>query len=701
MPKRMTTIDLDRIIAPQSVALIGATEDYSKFGGRIMHHLVEHNFAGTIYPINPKRETVLGLTCYSSIEAVPASPDLALLALPAKYLEQAVEACGRAGVGACVIVTAQMGEFSAQGATLEAKIVEIARAYNMRIIGPNCMGMILPSAAMALSSTPTLRYAPALKSGKVAFISQSGAMMGSLFLQAYDHGVGLSGMVSIGNQADVDMCDFLEAYIDQLGTQVICLYIEGLTDPKRFRALCLKARAANKTILCVKAGRTETGSAMAKSHTSSLTGSYSAFETLCRETGVLLLDDTDAMMLSAGVLAENPKAKSDGIGIVCASGGGAAILADRLSLSGLRLSQYGDDTRKALAVDYLDTHQNNPLDLGGHIGGLQFELFQRALDAVYNEPDTGVFVYVFTPQPLMQETLEHIIGLWQRQEKPVILVWNMSRFNETLRQQMLSSGIPHITRTDDLVRALDVVEGDRLAQNSLRTSLPQRPSEIALPQIEQSGFLTEPEAKNLISAYGVPVPQAQSVGTIADAINAAKSIGYPLVLKGVVADIVHKSDLGLVKVGIANEDALVSAFEEIAAAIKSAAPSAKICIDIQQMIGAGVELIVGLKREDDFGPQLVIGAGGIHVELMRDVAQMKAPVSASEALQMLKSLRIWPLLDGARGQAKLDVSAACTKISNLSWLGEDLGDRLVDFEINPFRITSDGSYALDGRGTLS
>lgn len=700
MAKRGALAAIDRVIAPQSIALIGASEDYAKFGGRILHHLIEHGYAGEIFPINPKRESVLDIPCYKSVADLPEQVDLALLAVPASALERSVAECGEAGVGACVIITAQLGEFSAEGAALETRIVEIARAHNMRLVGPNCMGMIVPSVDIALSSTPTLRYAKSLPKGGVAFVSQSGAMMGTLFLQAYDHGVGLSGMVSIGNQADLELCDFLEGFIADGATKVIMLYIEGLKSPERFRKLCLRARAAGKPVLAVKAGRTDAGTQLAKSHTASLAGSFSAFETLCRETGVILMDDPDSMIICAGILSANPRATASSPGIVCASGGGAAILADQMAIRGLNPAHFASATREKLSADYPGSHQNNPLDLGGHSGALEFGIFQRAIDAVYEDPGVGVLAYVMTPQPMMPQTLEHVIEVWKRGEKPLVLVLNLSRFGEELRQMVLDAGLPFATRADDLLRVLDVYQADVSAEANIRAERPARPAGLGQPEVAGSGFLTEPEAKAILASYGVCVPEAKLTRTAEEAVAAAGAFGYPVVLKGVVAGVVHKSDMGLVKVGLADEAALRAAFGEIEAAIAGAAPEAKVQIDVQQMIGAGVELIVGVTNEPGFGPQLVLGAGGIHVELLRDVVQRSAPVGPEDAREMLESLRIWPLLAGTRGQAALDVDAACAAISTLSWLGPDLGDRLQDFEVNPFRICEIGAYALDGRGTL-
>ena len=692
-------IGIARIIAPHSIALIGATEDYAKFGGRIFHHLVEHGYAGTIYPINPRRETVLGIKAYPSVRDLPAAPDIALVAVPASKLEEMITDCGEAGVGACVVVTAQMAEFGAEGAALEARITDIARGYGMRIVGPNCMGFIVPAADMALSSTPTLRYTGPFRKGGVALVSQSGALMGALYVASHDHGVGLSGMVSIGNQADLELCDFLDGFIADPATRVICLYVEGLKSPARLRDLALKARAAGKTILAVKAGRTEAGSVMARSHTSSLAGSFSAFETLCHETGIVVMDDPDSMILVAGLMDANPPMATGGIGVVCSSGGGGAVLADRMDLAGLPVASYDDVTRTRMDGDFQRAHQNNPLDLGAHKGALDFGIFERAIHAVHEDPNVGLLTYVLTPQPLMPETMRCLIDTFKRQTKPVLIVQTTSRFAGELREMLLEAGVPHVTRVDDALRVMEAMVARRDAL--VRDGVPARIAGQAVAVAPRAGFLTEPEVKAMLAAAGVRVPGAEGCSTLDEALAIAARIGFPLVMKGVAADIVHKSDAGLVKVGIEDEAALRDAYAQIAAAFAEHAPGQPVRVDVQQMIGAGVELLVGATNEPGFGPQIVVGAGGLYVELLKDVAQASAPVSPAEAEALLRRLKLWPLLTGARGQDPVDMPALCDAIARISQVAADLGDSLVDMEVNPLRATADGAYALDGRATLA
>jgi acetyl-CoA synthetase (ADP-forming) len=696
-------ISVEQIIKPRSVAIIGASEDEAKFGGRIMHNVVRHGYAGELLPINPGRETILGRRAYPNIGAAPGPIDLALIAVPAAQLRQAVEECGAAGVGACVVITAQLGEFDEAGKVLQDEIVRIAAGHNMRLIGPNCLGMITPTHALALTSSPTLRYAERLQPGKVGFVSQSGALMGALFVFGYDHGIGFTSMITVGNQADLELADFFEALIEDAETDVICLYVEALKTPRRFVELAQRARARGKRVLAVKAGRTEAGSAAARSHTASLVGSYEAFETACKEAGVLLMDEPEAMILTAGVLAHAPRMGPGGIGMVVSSGGGGAVTADRLTMAGLPLAQWTEETRTRLDKHFLRTHQNNPVDLGAHVGALGAHIFKHAMEAVADDPGTGAFIYIMTPQPLMPQTVDAVIDIWRRGDKPVIFVLDTSRFGEETRQRLLQAGMPFLTRIDDAMRLLELLNRERELARSAAPAAQTRPQGAGpLPAKLPAGFLTEPEAKGLFQRYGIATAREGIVRTAQDAVKAAETIGYPVVAKGVSALVVHKSEHGLVRLGLSDADAVTRAFADIAAALSAAGDAGAPNISIQEMVRGEVELVAGARYDEAFGPQVMVGFGGVMVEVLRDVQLAGAPLDRDRALAMLRKLKLWPLLDGARGRRKLDVDAVADTLVRLSWLADDLGPRLQDIEINPLivRVAGSGAVAADGRGTL-
>lgn len=696
-------IPIERIVKPQSLAIIGASEDIAKFGGRFMHNIVRHGYAGTLLPINPGRETILGLRAYPNIGAAPGPVDVALVAVPTAQLRQTIEECGAAGVGACVVITAQLGEFDEAGATLQDEIVRTARGYGMRLVGPNCLGMITPAHALALTSSPTLQYAETLPRGPVGFVSQSGALMGALFVLGYDHGVGFTSMITVGNQADLELCDFFEALIGDDETRVICLYIEALKAPRRFVELAQRAQARGKRVLAVKAGRTEAGSAAARSHTASLAGSYAAFETVCSETGVLLMDEPEAMILAAGVLAHAPRMEPGGIGMVVSSGGGGAVTADRMTVAGLPLAQWTEATHARLDTHFPRTHQNNPVDLGAHFGALGPYIFKHAMDAVADDANTAAFIYIMTPQPLMPQTVDSVIDIWQRGSKPVLFVQDTSRFGEDIRQKLLQSGMPFLTRIDDAIRVLELLVRERDLAASAPYTAPARPTGAGpLPPELSAGFLTEPEAKELFRRYGIATTREQTVRTAQDAVMAAESIGYPVVAKGVSRHVVHKSDLGLVRLALPDADAVTRAFGDIATALSAAGEAGAPAIAIQEMVRGEAELIVGARHDDGFGPQVMVGFGGVMVEVLRDVRLASAPLSRDRALDLLRQLKLWPIMDGVRGRPKLDADAVADTLVRLSWLAHDLGPRLQDIEINPLivRIAGGGAVAVDGRGTI-
>ena len=695
-------LPIERIIKPRSVAIIGASEDEAKFGGRIMHNVARHGYAGELLPINPNRETILGRRAYPNIGAAPGPVDLAVVAVPAAQLLQTIEACGAAGVGACVVITAQLGEFDSAGAALQDKAVATAAGYGMRLIGPNCMGMITATHALGLTSSPTLQYADQLRRGPVGFVSQSGALMGALFVHGHDHGVGFTSMISVGNQADLELADFFEALIEDDETNTICLYVEAIKKGRHFVELAQRARARGKRVIAIKAGRTEAGSAMARSHTASMAGSFAAFEAVCRETGILLVDEPEAMIMAAGVLSRSPRMGPGGIGMVVSSGGGGAVTADRITAAGLPLARWTEKTRARLDTHFLRTHQNNPIDLGAHTGALGPHIFKDAIEAVAEDENVAAFLYIMTPQPLMPQTIEAIIGVWRAARKPIIFVLDTSRFGEDVRRRLLDAGMPFVTRIDDAMRVLDLLVRER-DQAPVTTSAPQRPAGAGpLPATVPAGFLTEPDSKAMFRAYGITTTREQTARTAREAVAAAETIGFPVVAKGVSRHVVHKSDLGLVRLALADASAVARAFDDIASALAAAGDPDGPNVVVQEMVRGEAELILGARYDETFGAQVLVGFGGIMVEVLRDIQVASAPLGPEQAHAMLRRLSLWPVLSGARGRPPLDVDAVADALGRLSWLAHDLGARLCDLEINPLivRVAGSGAVAVDGRGTI-
>jgi acetyl-CoA synthetase (ADP-forming) len=697
-------IDAAGILRPDSVAVIGASEDVGKFGGRVMHYLTKHNFAGRIVPVNKTRETIFGVPCHRNISEAGAV-DVALLALPPQHLVAAVAECAEAGVKACIVMTTGFAEAGEEGARMQDELVGIVRRTGMRIVGPNCMGLISPHHQMALTSSLVLENAP-LHKGSIGLISQSGALMVSIYNRADDAGIGFSACVSLGNQSDLEICDFMEYLVDDPQTSAICIYMEGLRDPQRFLAAADRARAAGKPVLLVKTGRTEAGVKSARSHTASLAGAYDVFAMACADHGVVLLDDPDSMVQLADWLARSPQPAGDGIGVVSSSGGGAGISVDRVSEAGLRLSQLQETTREKMRGFLLPPQADNPIDLGGRTLDDPFESARLSVETMAADPDVSLLLVVLTTVPFYAKTTEVLARAAIASGKPYLVLVTPGSAADAPRKVLRDLGCPFYERFDDGVRLLRGVR-DYLATRKGRPPA-VRPANLAPPAADilppSAGLLTEPETKKLLSACGIRVTKERICSAAEEAARTASDFGFPVVLKAVARGLIHKSDIGGVKLGLDSPEAVRKAFTGISEAVAKAAPEAKFegCL-VQEMVTPQAELILGVKRDPVFGPVVVAGAGGVLVEMIKDVAMALAPISPERAREMLSSLSIWPLLHGYRGREALDVDAAADALSRLSWLAKDMEDRIEELDINPLALLAAGKgvVALDGRATLA
>ncbi len=700
-------IPLARIVGPRSVAVVGASEDVGKFGGRVIHYLIKHGFPGRLVPINPNRPAIRGLPAFPSLAALPEPVDVAILAVPVAHLEAQITEAAAAGVGACIVITAKLAESGPEGAALQERVVRIARGAGMRLVGPNCLGIFNPVDRAMLSSSLALEgegFAP----GGIGVISQSGALMGTLVSLAHDHGARFSRCISVGNQADLELCDFLDYLIADEATRVIALYIEGLRSPERFRAQLRQARAAGKPVLIVKAGRSEAGVQAARSHTASLAGSYEAFAAVCREVGAVLLDDWVPMVLAADALDRLPRLKAPGRGVavLASSGGSTAILVDQLPDAGLRLATLSEATKAVLAEWLPPTHLHLPVDTGNFREGTSAAGINAVVRAFAADPDIGSIVVPMTTSPRMAANAALMPPLAREGDIPLLYVMGAGAVGDEARAAMRAADFPYYDRASDALAVLRALEAEAEGRARAGVPPPERPAGAgpAIPEgLPDEGMLTEAEAKRLLAAYGIPTTRERLATDAEAAVRAAEAIGYPVVLKGVSRAVVHKSDLGLVRLGLADAAAVRAAFAEVAAALDRAAPGGMEGCLVQEMAqGGAAELILGARHDPDFGPMVLVGLGGVLVELLRDVQIAPAPVSLADAEAMLRRLRLWPVLTGVRGRPPADVAAAAEALVRLSWLAADLGPRLAELDVNPLilRGAGQGSIAVDARAVL-
>ncbi|HEY6431151.1 MAG TPA: acetate--CoA ligase family protein [Acetobacteraceae bacterium] len=669
-------LSVREILQPRSVAVFGASDDRDKFGGRIMHFLVRHGFAGQIVPINPRPRQILGRTAYASLADAPIKAEVAILAVPVNHLLGAVEQCAAAGVGCCVIIATGFAEANEAGAALQQRILDVALPAGMRIIGPNCMGLINPGWRLALCSSVVLDSSELLL-GHIGLVSQSGALMVSLFDRAVSNGIGFSACVSLGNQSDLEICDFLDYFIDDPGTDALCVYIEGLRDPARFVRAAAACRRAGKPMVVVKTGKTSDGVRAARSHTASLAGDYDAFAAICRAHGVVLADDPVTMVRIADLLLREPLPRSDGIGILSGSGGGTGLMVDRVVGAGLRLARLSQPARAALGELLLPPQADNPIDLGGRLPSQPDDIAAPAMRTLASDPDVGLLLLYLTSMPFFEARARVLAQTALESGKPVIAVMLPGPAADRPRAVLRELGCSYFDSTDDMLAALRGVYEYR-AGLTAPTISPQRPDDLP------AGPPPLNDVPGLVAAYGIEVPRAVACATPQQAQAAAVSIGFPVVLKGLVSGVSHKTELQAVKTGLADTAAVNTAWNDIAASIArhDLADAFTGCL-AQEQAPPGLELILSIRNDPQFGPFVLVGAGGTLVELLHDVASAPAPVSRPQARRLVNGLRCARLLDSWRGGPPRDVEAVIDALERLSWLAHDLGKRLVDLEINP------------------
>jgi acyl-CoA synthetase (NDP forming) len=696
--KASPRLSIARIFEPRRVAVFGASDDRGKWGGRIMHYLALHGFAGEVVPLNPRREIVQGRRCYARIADAPPI-DVAVIAVPAAIVPQTIRDCAAAGVGCCVIITAGFAEAGGEGAVVQDELARISAETGMRLVGPNCLGLVNLRNGMALTSARVLDVEKIIP-GHIGLVSQSGALMLSVYNRAHDQGIGFSQLVSVGNQADLDVCDFFEHMIADPVTKAICLHIEGLQTGSRLVHLLDQARQAQKPVIVLKTGRSAQGEAAARSHTASLAGAFPVFAAACRDRGAVLVDDPDVMALAAEFLLRHGPCRGDGIGIVSPSGGMNGIVADRLADRGLRLARFGDATRAALSAVMLPDHLDNPVDMGtrrqevGEGGAIAPQL----VAAVAGDPDVAVILIPLTTIPNYEHSVTALADALRACGKPGLFVVTPGSVATGVRAIIRERGISYCDRLDDGIRLLRAYLSYQ--PDPQPRSIPPAPQ--AAPPVPRSGYLSEPEAKALLAGFGLRVTRERPARSAAEAGAASDAIGYPVVLKGVSRRVVHKSDAGIVRLGLADRAAVEAAFAQVFQTLKSLDPAAEECV-VSEMVAGGLELILGAKRDPQFGPVVMVGAGGVLVELIGDVEVTLAPLSAETAEAMLRRLRIWTLLQGFRGHRRRDIPAVVDALVRLGQLAAAPEGRLLELDVNPLLVGREGEGAVvaDARAVLA
>ena len=709
MHPKTRSASVAELLNPRSVAVIGASEDQTKFGGRLFRMLLKHGFSGTVYPINPGRESLFGLRTCPSIDHTPEPPDMVVMALPRDKVLPSIEAAAQRGTRGAIVITAKFSDAGPEGAALEQRLVAAAQAHGMRLIGPNCLGVISPANRVVLCSSPALDV-DRLPVGRIGFVSQSGALMATVFDRAQAVGVGFSHAVSVGNQADLELADFVDFLVDDPATGVICSYIEGLKSPERFIAAARRARAAGKPWLAVKAGRTDAGSAAAFSHTASLAGSHAVFEAVCRDEGVTLLEDPMSMITLAAAMERHSGRRVRRVAVVTTSGGGGALAADALSLRGVELARFTQETRLALDKLYPPEQAQNPVDLGGRRFDEAVDVGQQTVKVVSEDAHTDALLLPLTTAPMLTELAQQVArGLLDEQHqerRPSFIVMQPGRAADGAREALRAHGLPYTDHVSEAVEALAAWSRHSGQQDAGQDDPPSRPGDAAPATWQELaampvGVLDEASTKQLLARLGVPVNLERLVHSADQAAQAAQSLGCPVVMKIVSPDIVHKSDVGGVLTDLRDADAVRQGYETLLERVRGVRPQARLTgVSVQQQVEGRLELILGARRDPQFGPVVVVGAGGTWVELLPRQHLARAPLSAGAARRALQALPLWPVLDGYRG-TRLAVDAVVDALVRISWLAAALGHREFEFDANPLRVHEAGCCVVDARLRLA
>jgi len=686
---------LESFFSPRSVAVVGVSREEGRVGHYVFDNLLSAGYVGSVYPVNPKADEVHGHRCYASVQDVPAPVDLAIVVVPAKYVSGVLEECGLSGIRAVIVISAGFKETGPAGAALEREAVAVARKHGIRLLGPNCLGLIATESLLNASFAPTMPSA-----GTISFMSQSGALGTAVLDWAAGESIGLAHFVSLGNKSDLSEVDLLKAWEADPGSKVVAAYLEAVTDGRAF-VEAASSLTRLKPLIALKAGGSDAGARAVSSHTGSLAGSEQAYSAAFRKAGIIRAASVQELFDFSVGFARQPLPKGPGLVILTNAGGPAILATDACERLGMSLASLEAETITALREALpAAAALYNPVDV---LGDADPERYRLAGEILVRDPNVRAILVILTPQAGTdaESTARAVVELARSSgittfasfmgragvasAIPVFTEGEIPQFDFPERAvATLAAMLSHSRRLQAPVPILPAIDGDRTIVAN------------AIEHARQAGrtFITEESASRIAAAYGISVPPGGIAKDLAAARLLAAEVGYPVVMKIASPDILHKSDIGGIRVDIKDEDGLVEAYEDILARVRERMPDANIWgVSIQQMLPPGREVIIGVNRDAQFGPLLMFGLGGIFVEVMKDVTFRLCPVTTEEAREMLTEIRGFGLLRGARGQRPADLDAVIDVIVRTSALVSDFPE-ITELDINPLIVADKGEGAV-------
>jgi acetate---CoA ligase (ADP-forming) len=692
---------LHPIFRPRSIAVIGASRRPGAIGWQVVDNLLRYGYDGAVFPVNPHAAAIHSIPAYASVGAIPGPIDLGIIAVPKEHVLEVVDECGVKGIPGIVVITAGFREVGGAGIERERQLVERVRRYRMRLIGPNCMGVVNTEAGVAMNAT----FAPTMPPhGAVSFMSQSGAMGLTILDYAAEYLIGIHNFVSVGNKADVSGNDLIEYWNADPGTRVILMYLENFGNPRRFTEL---ARRVTKTtpMIAVKSGRTKAGARAATSHTGALAALDVATDALLAQCGVIRVDTIEELFDLAMAFGALPLPRGNRVAIITNAGGPGIIIADACESKGLAVVELSSPTRATLrAALPEEASVRNPVDM---IASATPEHYRLALDTVLADEGIDAAIAAFVP-PLgvrQSDVAAAIVEVSRAHpHKPVLAVLMGREGLPQGRAELKEVGVPAYIFPESAARALAALNRHRLwvqrppgTTRRFQVDAPRARRALQSARDDGRGQLATTEVFDVLAAYGIPVAGIRRAGDPDDAVRQADDLGYPVVMKVLSPDVVHKTDVGGVRLDLRSAAEVREAYAKMVEDVRAAVRDARIDgVVVQQYVRGGREIIVGMTHDPSFGPLLMFGLGGIYVEALGDVVFRIHPVTDVDAREMVEAVRGHRLLEGVRGEAPADVAFAAETIQRVSQLVADLPE-INELDINPLALFEKGGIAVDAR----
>ena len=696
---------LNTIFNPRRIALLGVTTNPNSVSGKVLINLVSGGFRGVVYPVNPEHEAVMGIPCYPDVKSLPRAPDMGIICSPADKVLAAVRECGDAGIRGIIIISAGFREIGETGRKQEELIREEVKKYEgMRVLGPNCLGIIVPSLKLNASFAAEMP-----KPGNIAFISQSGALCTSVLDWAIEGKIGFSYFVSIGNSLDVEFGDLIDYFGEDENTHCIILYIESIQNPRKFMTAA-RAFARKKPIIVYKAGRFPESAQVAASHTGAMASEDAVYDAAFQRTGLARVYEIGDIFSVAELIGRNRFPQGPKLGIITNAGGPGVMATDALISSSGVLAKLSDETMGKLNENLPEYWSHgNPVDV---LGDARAKRISKAAQIVLEDKGVDAILVILTPQAMTnpEATAREISALVSTTKKPILAAWLGGQSMHKADDILVEAGIASYRTPEQAIRAFMTLVAYSRNLKILYETPKDIPVEFSLDRgkmrqkfnrliQDQGSVLSEDVSKLILDTYGISTTRPVLAKTPEEAVKIAEKNGYPVVLKIQSPDITHKSDVGGVQLNLGNEKLLRAAFERIMDSVRLKRPDARVDgITVQKMVAEkeAVELILGIKKDNVFGTILLVGMGGITAELFSDKAIGFPPLNESLARQMLESLKIYPLLKGYRGSPAKNIAGLIQTLIRLSYLAADYPE-ITELDINPLLVTTENVVALDAR----